>query len=242
MGVSNEYASLLPGQEEPDFEEPETGESQQEEPSGRFRWLAEAVSVVFHPIMMPSLLFALIFFLSPRVSAPLAADLRWSMLGLLVLTTLIIPCASMLLLYYFGGIPDLKMPGREERRMPFLFISIFYAVTTYLFISKYPHFAHINIMLAGITFIIFLVSIISLYWKISAHSAAVGGVLGFMASFALVYHDSMLLYGLAGMVVVAGAVMSARLYLHEHQPTEVWTGSMLGLLVSMFTVFFFLFF
>lgn len=242
MGGSNEYTPLLSGQEEPELKEPESEEIPQEEPSGRFRWLSEAVSVVFHPIMMPTLLFALVFFLSPRVTAPLATDMRWSMLSLLALTTLVIPCISMLLLYYLGSIPNLKMPDRRERRMPFLFISVFYAVTTYLFISKYPHFVHINIMLAGITFIIFLVSIISLYWKVSAHSAAAGGVLGFMASFALLYHDTMLLYGLSGMVVVTGAVMSARLYLHEHQPEEVWTGSMLGLLVSMFTVFFFLFF
>ncbi|WP_017733328.1 hypothetical protein [Nafulsella turpanensis] len=242
MGGSNGYASLHPGQEEPEPEELHLQEPQQEKPQGRFRWLAEAISLVFHPIVMPSLLFALIFLLSPRVTAPLAADLRWSMLSLLVLTTLIIPLVSMLVLYYFGSIPNLKMPDRQERRMPFLFISIFYAVTTYFFITKYQHFIHINIMLTGITFVIFMVSIISLYWKISAHSAAVGGVVGFMASFSLVYHDALLLYGLVGMVVVAGAVMSARLYLHEHQPAEVWTGSMLGLLVSIATVFFFLFF
>lgn len=242
MGEHKEFAELYSRPEEPLSEKPVTQEPEQQEPRGHFYWLAEAVSVIFHPIVMPSLLFTLIFLLSPRVTAPLSADLRWSMLSLLVLTTFVIPCVSMLLLYYFGGIPNLKMPDRKERRMPFLFISVFYAVTTYFFITKYQFFVHINIMLTGITFVIFMVSIISLYWKISAHSAAAGGVLGFIASFALVYHDTMLLYGLAGMVVATGAIMSARLYLHEHQPAEVWTGSMLGLLVSMSTVFFFLFF
>lgn len=205
-----------------------------------FRNLAQGLSVMLHPLLVPSILFALIFFFSPQVTAPLQENLRWPMLGLLVLTTFIIPLSSLLILYFLGSIPSLQMPDRKQRGMPFLFVSIFYAVTSYIFISKYPQLVHLNIMLAGITFIIFLITAVTRYWKISAHSTAISGAVGFLAAFVVLYRDTPLLYVLAGMVVAAGAVMSARLYLNEHEPAEVWVGSLLGLLISMASVFFFL--
>ena len=217
-------------------------EREPKEPSaaGPFRKVAQLLSVVLHPLLVPSLLFALVFFLSPQVTAPLHESLRWPMLGLLVLTTFIIPLTCLLVLYFMGSIPSLRMPDRKQRRMPFLFVSIFYAVTSYIFISKYPQLVHVNIILAGITFIIFLITAVTQYWKISAHSTAIGGAVGFLAAFVMLYRDLSLLYALAGMVVVAGAVMTARLYLNEHEPAEVWVGSLLGLLISIASVFFFL--
>lgn len=215
---------------------------EQEEGSrgGSFRQLAQGLSVALHPLLVPSILFALVFFVSPQVTAPLSENLRLPMLGLLVLTTFLIPMSSLLILYFLGSIPSLRMPDREQRRMPFLFVSIFYAVTSYIFISKYPQLVHLNIMLAGMTFIIFLITAVTQYWKISAHSTAISGAVGFLAAFVVIYRDTPLLYALAGMVVLAGAVMTARLYLNEHEPAEVWVGSLLGLLISIASVFFFL--
>lgn len=226
-------------------QETEGVEQEEREPAGParvkpYKDLALAISVVMHPLLVPSILFTLVFLLSPQVTAPLQESMRLPMLGLLVLTTFLIPLSCLLVLYYIGSIPSLQMPDRKQRNMPFLFVSIFYAVTSYLFISKYPQLVHLNIMLAGITFIIFLVTAVTQYWKISAHSAAVSGAVGFLAAFVVLYRDPLLLYALAGMVVFAGAVMSARLYLNEHEPTEVWVGGLLGLFVSIASVFFFL--
>lgn len=214
-------------------------EEEPEAPSGTLYWLAHAISVILHPVFMPSILFALIFYFSPPITAPLADEYRWPMFGLLLLTTLIIPLLSMLILRYFGGLPSLRMANRKERIMPFVYISAFYAFITYFFISKYQIYLNINIMLAGITFVIFLVTVITFYWKISAHSAAVSGIVGFLASFMLLYHDMELLYPLAGMTILAGLLMSARLYLNAHKPAEVWVGALLGFAVSFSSVFFF---
>ena len=233
----------MPGGETIDTDSLEVEEVYETESAGGgnvLRLLAQGLSVAAHPLLVPSLLFAIVLFSSPRLSAPLQPDLRWPMLGLLVLTTFLIPVGSLLILYTLGRIPSLHMPERKQRGLPFLFVSIFYAVTSYIFISKYPQLLHLNIMLAGITFIIFLITAVTLYWKISAHSTAISGGVGFLAAFAVFYQDSVLLYVLAGMIVLAGAVMSARLYLNAHEPAEVWVGGLLGLLISMASVFFFL--
>lgn len=214
-------------------------EEEAEEASGTLYWLAHAISVVLHPVFMPCILFALVFYFSPAITAPLADEYRWPMFSLLVLTTLIIPLLSMLILRYFGGLPSLRMANRKERIMPFVYISAFYAFVTYFFISKYPPYLNINIMLAGITFVVFLVTIITFYWKVSVHSASIGGIMGFLASFMLLYHDMQLLYPLSGVTILAGLLMSARLYLNAHKPAEVWVGALLGFFVSFASVFFF---
>lgn len=223
-----------------DGEEQNEREASGSSPAKPYKNLALAISVIMHPLLVPSILFALVFLLSPQVTAPLQESFRLPMLGLLVLTTFLIPLSCLLILYYIGSIPSLQMPERRQRGMPFLFVSVFYAVTSYIFISKYPQLVHLNIMLAGITFIVFLVTAVTQYWKVSAHSTAMSGAVGFLAAFVVLYRDPLLLYALAGMVVLAGAVMSARLYLNEHEPMEVWVGSLLGLFLSIASVFFFL--
>lgn len=212
---------------------------QAEEPSSTWYWLANAISVVLHPIFMPGILFALIFYFSPRVTAPLTEDYRLPMLGLLLLMTLIIPLVSMLVFYYLKVLPSLQMSHRRERVLPFIYIAIFYGFITYFFQSKYHPYSNISIMLAGITLVIFMVTIITFYWKVSVHSASISGVVGFLASFTLLYHELQLLYPLALMTVLAGLLMSARLYLNIHKPAEVWVGALLGFTISMASVFFF---
>lgn len=214
-------------------------EEELSQPSGTLKRVAEVISVILHPLFIPSLLFGLVFYFSPITSAPLASDYRLPMLGLLVLTTFIIPLCSILFLHYFGNMASLRMVRRQERVAPFLYISIFYAFTTYFFITKYQRFVNINVILAGITLLLFLITIITLYWKISAHSAGIWGAVGFLASFMLLYQDQNLLYPLSVMIVLAGASMSSRLYLNEHKPIEVWVGALLGFTVCFASVFFY---
>ena len=201
--------------------------------------LAEVVSFLLHPVIIPTIIFGTIFYFSPIVSAPLTEEARLPMFGLLVFATLFVPLSWLILLRYFGGMPSLKMVDRKERPVPFLSISIFYAFITYLFISKYSFYTNISIILAGITLILFLVTLITLYWKISAHSAAISGAVGFLAAFILLFQDQQLLLPLAGLIVLAGVSMSARLYLQVHKPLEVWGGAILGFSVSFFVVLLF---
>ena len=221
-----------------DFPGSEEGEYEEEFPSsGRFTQLAEAVSLFLHPVIIPSIIFGIIFYLSPAVSAPLSEEARLPMLGLLVFSTFFVPLSWLMVLRYLGGMPSLKMMNRQERPVPFISIALFYAFVTYIFISKYPVYTNIIIVLTGITLILFLITIISLYWKISAHSTAICGAVGFLSAFTLLYQDLLLLFPLASLIVLAGASMSARLYLHVHTPLEVWVGAMLGFSVCFCVVF-----
>jgi hypothetical protein len=83
--------------------------------------------------------------------------------------------------------------------------------------------------IAGISF---LVSVITLFWKISVHSVSVNSMVGFLMAAMVSKVEPELLYPLLGSILAAGAVMSARLYLDVHSPAQVGWGCLLGFAIS----------
>ena len=194
--------------------------------------LAYGISVIFHPLLLPTLLFGVIFSFLPDVAGTHQGNTRFFMLLAIFITTCIIPVLSLVLLKFSAAIESLQMPNRKERVMPFFFITVFYMVTTYLFYDKLRVPGLLVSVLAVITLVILVLSICTLFVKVSAHAAAISGVLFLLGTLQYLYPGSGLLYVFIATVVLAGAVMWARLYLQAHSPREIVFGMCIGLGVS----------
>jgi membrane-associated phospholipid phosphatase len=94
------------------------------------------------------------------------------------------------------------------------------------------------VVLSSITFSIAIVTLITVFWKISAHSVGICGVIGFMFGFYQKYADPLLFYPILAIILLAGILMSARLYLNAHTPAQVFAGGLLGLTISFTTIYF----
>lgn len=199
--------------------------------------LANLVSVLFHPLLMPTILFSVLFFYSPTLAKPLSDQALYYILLAIFITTFLIPVFSMGALKMSSYITDFTMVNRKERILPFLFISVFYAVTTYMFYSKIKLNTVFIIIMSTITVLSFLITFITIYWKISAHSAGVSGVVGFILAIIYKFSQVNLLIPLIFAVLLAGIVMSSRLYLNSHEPEEIWAGSMLGFIGSFGSIY-----
>lgn len=84
-------------------------------------------------------------------------------------------------------------------------------------------------MFTGLIIVLAALAIISLRYKISAHMAAIGGASGavFWLGFHFgVWYPSVLIL----VLLVAGLLATARLYLQAHTESEVATGFLLGAL------------
>ena len=68
---------------------------------------------------------------------------------------------------------------------------------------------------------------ITLFYKVSIHSAAIWGIVGILLPLNKVA-DGLLLIPTVILIVAAGLVMSSRLMLNAHTPREVLVGSLLG--------------
>ncbi len=151
--------------------------------------------------------------------------------------TFVIPLCSILVMKLLGSISNLHMRSRKERFMPFFFIGIYYAVTTYLFVSRLPFSDVLLYIFGGVTLLIFVCTFITLFMKISLHAAGIWGIVGFILALHLKIPVAGLFLPMNVSLLLAGLVSSSRLYLNEHTPRQVYVGAITGFLICFGALF-----
>lgn len=196
----------------------------------KLRQIAFLISALLHPLLLPTLAFAWLFYLSPFGLHDLPYEAKKYILINIFLLTFLLPTVSMLIIYLLGGIRNLTLDNAQDRHLPFLITTAFYTLTTYLFTQQtyLERFPLIILIIGSISLSIALVTIITFFWKISAHSTGISGVVGFMLGLIFKQGDSVLLYPTLFCIVLAGLLMSARLYLNAHTPSQILGGMLLG--------------
>ncbi|EON79429.1 hypothetical protein ADIS_0119 [Lunatimonas lonarensis] len=194
------------------------------------RKIAWILSVVFQPLLMPSLIVAVLMYLVPEATAtPNSA--KWSLLLLVGLTTCVIPLISMVGMRLTYSIDSFHLPSRQQRVIPFSLVTVFYGMTATFFYLRLNVDELISFTLTLITVCLGLLTVITFFWKISAHATAVAGVSAIMCVLLMRFESAVLFYPFLASILVAGAVSSARLALDVHNPAEILGGFLLGFLL-----------
>lgn len=194
---------------------------------------------------MPTLLFSLLLFRVPTVLGldVFSTSLRLSILVLIFVGTFMVPALVIYYLFRSGYVQSLRLTTLADRRLPYFLTALIYIITAYLFTFHMQVLStlapEIGILIGSIAVSILFVGVISLYWQISAHSVGIGGVVGVISSLILRFDLTDLFIPLLVLVVLTGAVASARLRLNAHTPAQISAGLGLGLAVSLLTVFWF---
>ncbi len=130
------------------------------------------------------------------------------------------------------------MENAKERVFPLLMIGAFYSVLIY-FIRITPRLNEtILIVMTCLTMSVLTIALISNFWKISAHAVGISGMIGILAILNNKIPDSSLFYPLLILILLAGFLLSARLYLNAHKPSQILGGMALGMIVSGISYFF----
>jgi hypothetical protein len=160
---------------------------------------------------------------------------RWVVLAVAFVFTFLLPSLLTATLQWFGRVESVTLPDRRHRPLPFLLTSICFAAATFLFQRERDAFDPLLMhMMAGMTVAVLLTFIISLRWKISAHSVGVGGAMGFLSVLQMsALSGESGVWWLVSMILLTGAVMSARLALNAHTSAQVWAGLTLGVSVVL---------
>ena len=187
----------------------------------------KVVSAVLHPLLIATYLMMVLYFFAPELFGGLGARRIPILIAATAITTFLIPGLSMGMMRLTSKITSLELSSRDERFMPFLTITLFYGVTTYMFITQFrvgPLFA---VMMILVTSLIFILSIITLRFKISIHAAANWASTGILTYLAVMSSPA-LFYPLIGSILCSGLVCTSRLYQGLHSPREIWIGSVFG--------------
>ncbi len=87
--------------------------------------------------------------------------------------------------------------------------------------------------LLGCTFVILIAEIITFFWRISLHTIGMGGLLGFFLEMMLhLPGTSIFTILFPFLVIAAGLVGTARLYLQAHTSAQIYVGYVVGFLAT----------
>ncbi len=195
---------------------------------------ARVTSILFHPLLIPTLGFLLLFS-SGFYFAVIPWSLKRFILLVVFLSTCILPALSIGLLSFSPRF-DIKMEKGTDRVLPLLLSSFFYYIG-YLILQRLPLFPIYQLFLIASILVQIALIIISLRWKISAHSAAIGGLVGGFFALAFRLQESPVLI-LITLIFIAGMVGTARLILEKHTSSQVYAGFLLGLLIMNMVIMF----
>lgn len=195
---------------------------------------ARVTSILFHPLLIPTLGFLLLFN-SGFYFAVIPWSLKRFILLVVFLSTCILPALSIGLLSFSPRF-DIKMEKGTDRVLPLILSSFFYYIG-YLILQHVPLFPIYQLFLIASILVQIALIIISLRWKISAHSAAIGGLVGGFFALAFRLQESPVLI-LITLIFIAGMVGTARLILEKHTSSQVYAGFLLGLLIMNMVIMF----
>ena len=193
------------------------------------------ISVILHPIVIPTIGVLLYFILIPN---GFNSDQTLAVLGLIFATTYIIPLVLLILFKKLKLIKSFKADSINERKIPIaMMIVLFYLLGNT--IKKIPNLADIGLLFYATTLGLVCIYILFAFkLKTSIHLLSLGITTGFFFVLNTQYSQNLIAV-IIGALIFSGILGSARLHLKAHKETEVYLGFILGFL-SPIIVFYFL--
>ena len=193
------------------------------------------ISVMLHPIVIPTIGITLYFIL---IENSFSKNQKFAVLGLIFVTTYIVPLLLLILFRRFKLIKSFKAESIKERKIPVaMMIVLFYLLGNTLY-------GIANLRDLGMLFyatslgLVFIYLLFALKIKTSIHLISIGITVGFFYVLSFIYQQNLIAVIICGLLL-SGILASARLHLKAHTHKEVYLGFILGFL-SPSIVFYFL--
>lgn len=198
--------------------------------------LAQIISIIFHPLLIP-VYGLIIIFSAPTLFGYLPFTVKKFLLFIVLINNVLFPISLLPFLRYRNIISSWTIFKREERTVPLVISTVLYSTTSFI-IFRFPIPVFLKSFIFAVTFVSLIVTIINLRWKISLHSVAAGSLLALVLLLSFKMYTPLVWY-LVSAVLAVGLVLSSRLRLDFHNPRQVWFGFLTGFLgLSLFMLFF----
>ena len=190
------------------------------------RTAAPVLSVLLHPLWMPTLTIIICFGVDPHLSLYFDKDGLLIIYAMVFVMTALFPLTSAFMMVRNGLISEFSMPERRERAPAFILTLLYYCLCYYL-LRRTPNHPVTLCIFLGATLALATTLFITLRWKISVHMVGIGGLLGALLAVMLL-HNAFAPLALCALLVLAGALGTARLLVSDHTPAQVYAGALLG--------------
>ncbi len=188
--------------------------------------ISHIFSGVFSPLLVPT--YAMILAVSLTILCYLPMSAKLTVCAATFFITCFLPLLAIYLLLKMMVVSDPGLNQRAERPIPYAITILCYlGCALYLYRASAPGWLTGFMVGGAVAALISLV--VNFWWKISAHAAALGGLVAMMfrvAGSGVGVHD-MLLWTIIA-VVITGCVGTSRVYLRRHTLLQVAAGTLNG--------------
>lgn len=193
---------------------------------------ARIMSMIFTPFYLPLVGLVALFLFSYMSLLPLAYKLP--MLLTVYISTILMPSLLIHLYRKFQGWTSKELGRKERRVVPYLISILCYFGC--FFLMEYRNTPRvISIILVAALVIQMVCALINVWWKISTHTAGIGGLAGGLVVYSIAFSFNPI-WWLAFVILLAGMVGTARMILRQHTLAQVVAGFLVGVVCALFII------
>lgn len=193
---------------------------------------ARVVSMVFTPFYLPILGLVALFFLS--YLSQYLSSYKFFVLAVVYFFTILLPTFLIHLYRRYQGWSLIELGHKERRIVPYLISILCYY--TCLYIMEQMHIPYFMRSIVASALVIQIVcALINVWWKISTHTAAIGGVAGALLIFSELFNFNPM-WWFSLVLLVAGILGTSRMILRQHSLAQVVGGFLIGFFCAVLTI------
>lgn len=194
--------------------------------------ISRIVSMIFTPFYLPLVGVFILFFFT--YLNQMSLSYRLTIIGFVYVFTILLP--TLLIHFYrkYQGWSLLELGSRERRMIPYISSILCYFVCFYL-LSRYNVASFVGRILIAALVIQMVCATINVWWKVSTHTSAIGGVIGALMAFSFLFNFNPT-WWLCFVLVIAGLVGTSRMILLQHSLLQVLTGFGIGIVTAFLII------
>jgi hypothetical protein len=196
---------------------------------------AHVLSYIFHPLFIPVYVCCFLLYWHPFAFAGFTALAKSKLLATVMVNLTFFPAVTVFLLWRLKFVSSIMLKTQKERIIPYAAAMIFYFWGWYVLrnFNEVPDI--LKQFLLGSFITVIAAWLANIYFKISMHALAMGGMLFFILWASFATEGSSGLFS-SSALLIAGAVCTARMIVSDHHPIEIYSGLLLGILCQLIAV------
>lgn len=198
---------------------------------------ARFFSYLFHPVFIPVYVALFLMYWHPLAFAGVSPARKGLLLATIAVNCTLFPLFTVFLAWRLKFVQTFMLQTRKDRIIPYALAMIFYFWCWYV-LKNQQGIPHLLIrFLLGSFLTVIIAWIANIYFKISMHGLAIGGMTFFVSAVAMQGDGSPGLYLTAAWLVL-GITGTSRLIQGAHHPFDIYAGIFLGMLAQLIAMFY----
>lgn len=195
---------------------------------------ARIISLVFTPFYLPIVGLVALFLFSYMNLMPWGY--KFQVLTIVYLLTVVLPTVLIRFYRHYHGWSLFELGSKERRMVPYVISILCYFICIYL--MDYLHIPHfMSSIVTAALFVQIACALINVWWKISTHTAAIGGVAGALFVFAEFFGFNPV-WWLCLSILMSGIIGTARIILRQHTTAQVVAGYFIGVVSAFIAIYY----